>query len=54
MLLCIALVVMSYVLPIFVGTTATRLPYSSWEDGTFTKVRTPHTKTRGHRLALCI
>jgi amino acid transporter len=38
MLSAIALIVVSYVLPILVGTLATTIPYAEWKDGTFTEV----------------
>ncbi len=38
MLVSIALIVVSYVLPITIGTLATDIPYAEWTDGTFTQV----------------
>lgn len=38
MLSSIALIVVSYVLPILVGTLATTISYADWKDGTFTEV----------------
>jgi hypothetical protein len=35
-IVCIAI---SYVLPILVATTAARIPYADYRDGTFTQVR---------------
>ena len=38
MLLSIFIIVVSYVLPILIGATASNIPYSEWRDGTFTQV----------------
>ena len=38
MLLCILLIVLSYIFPILVGALATDIPYASWTDGTFSDV----------------
>lgn len=38
MLLTIALVVVSYVLPLFIAAASTDIPYATWHDGTFTEV----------------
>jgi hypothetical protein len=38
LLVCIVCIMVSYILPIFIGATATDFPYDQWADGFFAKV----------------